>query len=467
VVACIAAAVAVGTVLRKWDAFDRVDASSRTEPQSDDQPLNFLLVGSDSRDAVDASDPNADVFTGGDEATGGQRADTMIVLRYDPVVERVDILSIPRDLWVSISGHDTTERINTAFSYDDGPNTLIRTIQDTLDIPIHHYAEVDFGGFQELVDELGGVPMYFDTLYQDANSGFVISEPGCVTLDGYSALAFVRSRHLQYMDESGQWVSDPTADLGRISRQQVFIREALAQARGSMSLLDIGGMNAMLDIGIDHVTLDEELEPQDLAALGQRFAEFEGDTIQSHALTVEGFETDGGAQVVRLDEAASQPVLNIFRGVPSDEIDPAWVEVEVLNGSGAPGQAGLAAEALAAVGFDAEGVADVPGSAEDPLEVTRVRYAPGSANLADLVERHLTAGAELVEDPELSSAHVVVETGTDFTTVEEVARPEDEGALARSASTATTATDDEPPPTTSTTVVGHVPGEPPEGEECG
>jgi hypothetical protein len=341
-------------------------------------------------------------------------------------------------------------------------------VQDTLDIPIHHYAEIDFGGFQDLVNEVGGVPMYFETLYQDTNSGFVVSEPGCITLDGYSALAFVRSRHLQYMDSSGQWVSDPTADLGRISRQQLFIRRALGQARGHMSLLDIGGMNAMLDIGIEHVTLDEELEPQELAALGQRFAEFEGDTIQSHALTVEGFETDGGAQVVRLDEAASQPVLNIFRGVPADQVDPSWVEVEVLNGSGAPGQAGLAAEAFSAVGFDAEGVADVPGSSEDPLEVTRVRYAPGSEHLADLVERHLTAGGELVEDPDLDSAHVVVETGTDFTTVEEVPRAEEDGALARSASTATTAVDaDEGPATPPTTVVGHVPGEPPEGEECG
>jgi hypothetical protein len=171
--------------------------------------------------------------------------------------------------------------------------------------------------------------------------------------------------------------------------------------------------------------------------------------------------------VVRLDEAGSQPVLNIFRGVPADQIDPAWVELEILNGSGAPGQAGQAAEAFAAVGFDAEGVSDVPGSSEDPVEVTRVRYAPGSERLADLVERHLTAGGELVEDPDLDAGHIVVETGSDFTTVEEIARPEEDGALARSAATATTAPAGDEPATPPTTVVGHVPGEPPEGEECG
>jgi LCP family protein required for cell wall assembly len=366
---------------------------------------------------------------------------------------------VPRDLWVPIAGQDTTDRINTAYSYD--ANTLIATVQDALDIDIHHYASIDFAGFQDVVNEVGGVPMYFDTIYQDTNSGFVISDPGCVTLDGYMALAFVRSRHLQYMDEAGYWQSDPTGDLGRISRQQVFIRRALDQARGSLSILRPDEMNAMLDIGIDHVTLDSELPPTELAAMGQRFAEFEGDSIETHTLEVEPFTTDGGAAVVRLDEAGSQQALNIFRGLPRDFVDPAAIDLTVLNGSGIPGQAAEVKEAFEAIGFTVGQPTDVPGTSDDPLEGTRVRYAPGAEAYADLVERHLTAGGELEEDPDLSAGEVVVDTGLDFTTVEQVAR-EPDADDAPSASTVTTA-----PPSPTTTAIGHVTGNPPDGEECG
>jgi LCP family protein required for cell wall assembly len=475
---CIAAAFGFATVWRKWGQFDRLDATELDAIEGEEQPRNFLIVGSDSREAIDASDPNAAVFTGGGEQPSGQRADTMIILRYDPANERLDILSVPRDLWVPIAGQDTTDRINTAYSHDDGPNTLIATIQESLGIPIHHYAEIDFAGFQDVVDEVGGVPMYFETIYQDTNSGFMVSEPGCITMGGQQALGFVRARHLQYMNEAGYWETDPTGDLGRISRQQVFIRNALKQARGSLSVLRPDEMNSMLDIGIDHVRLDQDLEPTELAAMGQRFAEFQGESIETHTLPVIEFTTDGGAAVVRLDDAAAQPVLNIFRGLPADHVDPTWVDLQIMNGSGVRGQAALVEEAYAAIGFRGTVAGDVPGTEGAPLEHTVVRYAPDSRYLAELVESHLTVPGELVEDPALSPAEVVLETGLDFTTVEQSARPEssDDGESTSTTepddATATTSTDaagdeNDGPVSPPTTVIGHVPGEPPEGVDCG
>lgn len=464
VLGCLAAAFAFATVWRKWGAFERVEANELDALPDAEEPINFLIVGSDSREAIDASDPNSAVFNGGGEEPSGQRADTMVVLRYDPTIERLDVLSIPRDLWVPISGQDTTDRINTAYSYD--PDTLISTIQDQLDIPIHHYAEVDFGGFQDMVDEVGGVSMYFDTIYQDSNSGFVISEPGCVRLDGYMALAFVRSRHLEYMNAAGNWESDPTGDLGRITRQQIFLRRALEQARGSLSLLNFGEMNAMLDIGVEHVRLDEDLAPTQLAAMGQRFAEFRGESIATHTLPVVEFTTDGGAAVVRLDQGAAQPVLNVFRGLPPDHVEPSWVDLQILNGSGIEGQAGDVQEAFEAIGFDVSGVGDVSGTEDAPLEQTRVRYAPGSEVLASLVERHLTSGADLEEDPELSTGEVVVDTGLDFTTVEQLPRAPAPTTTTDPDATTSTVTAPTDTPTSPTTVIGHAVGEPPPGETC-
>ena len=147
-------------------------------------PQNYLVIGSDSRDGVDEGDPNAGVMLGEDQPSG-QRSDSIAILRVDPAEERIDVLSIPRDLWVTMpSGED--QRINTAFA--ESTQTLIDTIDQNLGIPIHHFAEVDFKGFQRLVDALGGVPVYFDAEVRDPNSGLRIREPGCHVLDGPTGL---------------------------------------------------------------------------------------------------------------------------------------------------------------------------------------------------------------------------------------------------------------------------------------
>ncbi len=457
-------AALAGQIWWKLNQIEEVDIAE-LDPILRGEPQNFLLVGSDSRAAISSTDPNAAVFLGDGADAFGQRADTMVLLRFDQESQKLDVLSIPRDLWVPIAGTDSTERINTAYSYEDGPNRLIRTIQEYLGVPIHHYAEVDFEGFQALVDELGGVPMYFDTLYQDPNSGLSISEPGCVTLDGRMALAFVRSRHLQYMTEEGYWETDPTADLGRISRQQIFLRSALAEAQGRASLLNPVEYNRMLDLAVAYLRLDSGLEPSVLAAMGQRYAEFEGESITTHSLPVEGWSTPGGAAVLRLETGEAQRVLNVFRGLPPDHVDESWVQLTVLNGSGVMDQAGLVQEAYEAVGFTVVGIGDVPRPDGENLSRTRVRYAPGSRRLAELVERHLTAPGLLVEDPTLEGSEVVLETGLDFTTVEQSPRLRSSPPATEPGSAG--GGEQGPSSTTTTTAVGRVVGEPPEGVECG
>jgi LCP family protein required for cell wall assembly len=444
-----------------------------TSEAVDDEPVNYLVVGSDSRDVVDEDDPDADRFIDEDTVEGGRRADVIMVVRSHPAGDRVEILSIHRDLWVPIEPDGGVDRINTAYGGEEGAQQLIDTIEANLDIPIHHYAEIDFRGFQDLVEAVDGVPMYFDTAYRDDNSGLLVAGEGCMMLDGEQALAFVRSRHLEYQDEDGTWDTDPTGDHGRISRQQVFMRNALSRARGKAQITNPREYNELIDVAVDHVYLSSGVEVTKLAATAQRFAEFEGDTIETYVLPVEDYETPGGALVVRLDEAAAQPVLNTFRGLDPDDVAPAMADLVVLNGSGQKDQAADTEEAFEAIDFRVTDIGDVPGGA---ISRTRVRYAPGNEVLASLVERHLTAGADLVEDDTLSGFEIVLETGTDFTTVEQEARRApsttttaattedragsgDAGAESTSTIPATT--------TTSTTIVGKVAGEVPEGVECG
>jgi LCP family protein required for cell wall assembly len=423
------------------------------------EPQNFLLVGSDSRADLVSGSENSGAFLGGGETPTGQRADTIVILRYDPQREHLYVLSIPRDLWINIAGTGARQRINTAYSYSDGPNRLIRTIQDDLGIDINHYAEVDFRGFQALVDELGGVPMYFETLYRDTNSGFGVGTPGCTRMNGPSALAFVRARHLQYMNSSGNWVSDPTGDLGRVSRQQIFLRNALARARGKMSLIKPLEYRRLLGVAVKYLKIDENLDATKLYALSQRYAEFKGNSINTYNLPVYPYMTAGGASVVGLEATAAQPILNVFRGLPPGYLAPGSIDLRVLNGSGAKNQAAKVKEAYEAIGFSVQGVGDVPGTDGNPLAHTRVRYAPGSSKLGVLVARHVVGGATLVSDSTLPAGQVVLETGADFTKVQEVLGPMPVLPKAKPGSSQSA-------PTTTTTVIGHVPGEPPTGTTC-
>ena len=227
-------AVAVGTagtfgVIRAADArTDDVERITGLEtvlaavPGKNDASIeypaeNYLLVGSDTREGVDANSTDAAVI-GDDASVGGRRSDTIMVLRQ----ERnggASLMSLPRDLWVEIADTGRSQRINTA--YNDGPERLAATVTQSLGIPIHHYVEVDFVGFKNIINRLGGVEVCVGYPARDVHSGLSLNE-GCQTLDGVQALAFARSRYYEEWDGS-DWRIDPRSDLGRIERQQLFL----------------------------------------------------------------------------------------------------------------------------------------------------------------------------------------------------------------------------------------------------
>ncbi|HEX4980048.1 MAG TPA: LCP family protein, partial [Ilumatobacteraceae bacterium] len=187
----------------------------------DDGPAeNYLLVGSDTREGVD---PNAPDFGGiGDTSdVGGRRSDTIMILRREKDGGAA-LLSLPRDLWVEIAGTGESNRINSA--YTEGPQRLASTITQSLGIPIHHYVEVDFVGFKRIIDEIGGVEICIEFATRDLHTGLAL-QPGCQKLDGVQSLAYARSRYYEEFRD-GDWRIDPRADLGRIERQQLFMRAA-------------------------------------------------------------------------------------------------------------------------------------------------------------------------------------------------------------------------------------------------
>jgi LCP family protein required for cell wall assembly len=257
---------------------------------------NYLLVGSDSRAE---GDPNT-----GDNEVSGSRSDTIMVLRIDRHDGTAALLSIPRDLYVDVPGGHTG-RINGAFN--DGAAALVKTVQDALQLPVHHYVEIDFVGFKALVDALDGVQICFASPTRDLNTGLDIPQPGCFVLDGTMALAYARSRHYEEFKD-GEWTEDPTSDLGRSQRQRDFVNRTLQAAIQQVKADPFSTGDLVRAMGAA-ISIDGGLDPID-AAGSLRTAVDAG--LKTYALPVIP-KTIGGAAVLLLGDGADA-VLNFFRG---------------------------------------------------------------------------------------------------------------------------------------------------------
>ncbi|MCE9622298.1 MAG: LCP family protein [Actinomycetia bacterium] len=194
-------------------------------PPADPNAVNFLIAGSDSNPCVDPDSPWASAADPARDSIGS-RSDSIMVMRVDPSTNQAAVLSFPRDLWVKVGG--SNKRINSAFVQNDY-TLLAQTLFDTFGITVDHYLQIDFCAFKKIVDAVGGVSVPFKTPILDANVSLYIGA-GCHTFSGDEALAYVRSRHLKWVDEDGDKHEDRAADFGRISRQQDFLRRMLQAA---------------------------------------------------------------------------------------------------------------------------------------------------------------------------------------------------------------------------------------------
>jgi LCP family protein required for cell wall assembly len=177
-----------------------------TSPKSAGDPVNILVLGSDRRANLGPTD------------TG--RSDTLLLVRIDPRTKSISMLSVPRDLRVDIPGYGT-DRINTAYTLGGAP-LAVKTFKAVTGLPVNHFIDVNFIGFVDIVNYLGGVYLDVDRRYYNntAVTGYssIDLQAGYQRLTGRQALSFVRFRH----DQLGDW--------GRIVRQQLFLRELKRQA---------------------------------------------------------------------------------------------------------------------------------------------------------------------------------------------------------------------------------------------
>ncbi len=285
--------------LKVWRSVERLPVAGALSAAPSDG-VNYLIVGSDSREGVAADDPNAGAILGG--GLSGERTDTIVIVNVASWGNTM--MAVPRDLYVELAGTGERQRINAAIQ--GGPERLVQTLQNNLGIPIHHLVRVDFGGLVGLVDALGGVTIDFPHAAYDTRSGFAEVPAGSNTLDGAQALAFVRSRFFTEVID-GSAVVDGRSDLGRVERQQDFLRAVLGEVVGIRNPITL---NRAAWAMADDIAIDDSLSLRDSLWLARRLG---GSSPESVVLPVSPTTTSGGAQVLELRSQEAQPVLDRFR----------------------------------------------------------------------------------------------------------------------------------------------------------
>jgi LCP family protein required for cell wall assembly len=216
----VAAFREVNRVVSAFNAEPRLDVGRELATADAGKPQTILLIGSDYR------------VKGASGAGGGARSDTIILIRLDPSKQATALLSIPRDLKVSVPGHGIS-KINEAYT-EGGAKLTLATVKEITGLRINHVISVNFLGFVDAVNQLGCVYMDIDRRYYNSGLGpnsyaAINLQPGYQRMCGRDALSFVRFRHTD-------------TDIVRGARQQEF----LAQMKQQISLGTLFGERAKL-----------------------------------------------------------------------------------------------------------------------------------------------------------------------------------------------------------------------------
>jgi LCP family protein required for cell wall assembly len=311
--------------------------SASPEPTATASPVavgaaeNYLLVGTDGRSGIDATDSDVGTITTGTSGTTGSRSDTMLVLRFDPKSQQGMLVSLPRDLQVTIADTGQLGKLNSAIDRDDhaaGVTNLIRTVQD-FGIPINHYVEIDMNGFKNLIDAMGGIRLRFDYPVRDSHTGLDIPKAECVTLDGVQARQYARARYLEYFAD-GAWHDDESSDLGRMARQQDFLKRTIDQTLARIAT-DPTSLSRLIDAASATLQVDSET---DLRKLATTFRSVATGSIQSSLLPLASMDVDP----LIFDPNKGAPVLARLQGqtVPDPQPSTEPVPPEALTASGKP-----------------------------------------------------------------------------------------------------------------------------------
>jgi LCP family protein required for cell wall assembly len=228
-------------------------------------------------------------------------------MRLVPKTRQIEMLSIPRDTYVPIPGTGGSNRVNAAFN--TGPSVLVKTIQQDFGIPINHVVVANFPGFQGMVNSLGGISLDFAYPLRDPYSGLNVTTLGCQTINGTSALALVRSRHLYYFKDGG-WQYDGMSDWSRIQRQQAFFHAVINKAAGEFP--NLLAMNSFLRATAHDLKVDSGFSAREMISLGWRFRGVSSSSLETEVLPTYGTSVDGSDVLIAAQPYARQMIAKFL-----------------------------------------------------------------------------------------------------------------------------------------------------------
>ena len=246
--------------INKIDAF----AGIEKRPEKISSAVNYLLVGSDTREGLSKAELK-ELRVGSVATAAGKRSDTMLLVHISKARDKAVLISIPRDSFALIPSYTTKagkviparhSKINSAFNWGGAP-LLIQTIEEMTQLKIDHYVEVNFAGFARVVDALGGIEVCTKKDIDDPKSHLVLAA-GVHTLNGIESLKYVRTREF-----------DGMGDIGRMQRQQAFMSSVLKKATSAGVLLNPITMTSFINSSLDAVTTDEGLQSAELISLAK------------------------------------------------------------------------------------------------------------------------------------------------------------------------------------------------------
>lgn len=368
-----------------------VKADIITPRPEDKGALNVLLVGSDTRAGEGNAQYGQKLARTAD--AGGKRTDTMILLHLSPERDKARLISFPRDSMVQIPKckNEATKQemppqrsmINSAYN-SGGIACTISTLETLTGIRINHFVEVDFSGFENIVNALGGIEICLKSGVNSKKAKLVLP-PGKSVLDGKQALGYVRLR--DYGDGS---------DIQRIKRQQIFLSKVVAKATSGDLLTDPSKLTGFIRAAASSVTMDPELanDPERLIEIATSAKSLTAGGVKFTTIPWIPDPEDENRVVWKQPDAGElfNSIINdteLVKPTPSTSakpkvtVKPDQVQVQVLNGTTTPGKAREVADLLTKQGFKVVELGNFQTADGQSLAATEIRYPKTAATGTD------------------------------------------------------------------------------------
>ncbi len=381
------------------------------------KPLDILVMGSDTRQGIGTTE------YGKDTIEGGAHSDTNLIVHLSADRSRALVVSIPRDS-MTMAPRNCNDPDSTVangvirqwnYNYNEGgPGCVMKTVEGLTGIYLDHFVVVDFRGFQDMVDALGGAEVCTSTAIDDADSQFTLSA-GRHRVDGKQALGYVRVR---------KTLGDGS-DLNRIKRQQTFLSSVAQEATSTRLLLRPDRLFSFLDAATSSLTTDPGLSLTTMTSIARSVRDLGVENIEFVTVPVEVYPPDPNRVQWTAAAATLWAAIRDDRPLPGADtgsssaptstapvaepltVRPDKITVAISNDSGVTGLAVQAGEALRVQGFIVDGYRNgQPGATKGTL----VLFGKGRGEAARTVAAAFP-GAVLREDAGAGSV-VVVHLGT-------------------------------------------------------